>query len=122
MPSPHVTLLRPGSTSASCQPDWLVAHPFCLTVSLYLLLPTQARDSVCDDGRTSSPSDYSPRMVLCDLGTDCDDCGVWEPSGPAPWLATESPGVGPVTFLKGMNMEVCLHALHPGAVDSWLVS
>ena len=105
------------SKQAAWIAGWMAAHPYFLTVPLSLPLPAQAGDDVCDDGRTSSPSSYSPRLVMCDLGTDCDDCGVWEPSGPAPWLAKESPGVGPVAFLKGMNMEVCTYALHS---QGWL--
>ena len=34
------------------------------------------------------------RVVLCDLGTDCDDCGPWQPSGPVPWWVGEGEGRG----------------------------
>lgn len=44
-----------------------------------------ARNGVCDEGRPSkgaAPSNESA-VVLCDLGTDCEDCGAWEFRGTA---------------------------------------
>ena len=49
----------------------------------------QASDGVCDDGqdltvrllpgetRFNNDSDRTSAHVLCDLGTDCSDCGTW---------------------------------------------
>jgi hypothetical protein len=39
----------------------------------------QAKDGVCDDGRFLFNMTRSlPSTVLCDLGTDCSDCGPWK--------------------------------------------
>ena len=39
----------------------------------------QARNGFCDDGRLrDGGGSRVQRPVLCDLGTDCDDCGPWE--------------------------------------------
>ncbi|GAX77178.1 hypothetical protein CEUSTIGMA_g4623.t1 [Chlamydomonas eustigma] len=40
---------------------------------------SKARNGVCEDGRMNVTS-YVVRLVHCDLGTDCDDCGPWTPS------------------------------------------
>ena len=45
--------------------------------------PIQARNGVCDDGR--APSLEKASVVFCDLGTDCEDCGPWEPKGAPQW-------------------------------------
>ena len=47
----------------------------------------QAKDGICNDGRVkkkpgepvpiSNGADFA--FVLCDLGTDCADCGPWAP-------------------------------------------
>ncbi len=34
----------------------------------------------------------TPAQVSCDLGTDCQDCGPWTPSGHAPWCAARGRG------------------------------
>lgn len=53
---------------------------------LHNLLYGQANDGVCDDGRVKKKkagevpltgADFA--FVLCDLGTDCTDCGPWAP-------------------------------------------
>ncbi len=36
---------------------------------------TQARNGVCNEGRVRVSQ--RQESVLCDLGTDCTDCGVW---------------------------------------------
>lgn len=46
-----------------------------------------AQDGVCQEGRRSmhrsgSGSADGPLEVLCDLGTDCFDCGPWQYTGP----------------------------------------
>lgn len=39
----------------------------------------QAKDGVCDDGRfLHNMTRGLPSTVLCDLGTDCSDCGPWK--------------------------------------------
>uniref|UniRef100_A0A7S0RP63 Methyltransferase FkbM domain-containing protein n=1 Tax=Chlamydomonas leiostraca TaxID=1034604 RepID=A0A7S0RP63_9CHLO len=65
----------------------------------------KAKDGVCDDGRfkPGAQKDTSVRKVFCDLGTDCDDCGPWEPSGDVPWA---SGGPGPVARLLAKGVEV----------------
>ena len=46
----------------------------------------QANNGVCDEGRKEVASEPNKFMqVLCDLGTDCADCGPWQPSGPVSW-------------------------------------
>lgn len=46
----------------------------------------QARNGWCEDGRVNNTEEaHTPRTVWCDLGTDCDDCGPWMPSGPVKW-------------------------------------
>lgn len=47
-----------------------------------------SRNGMCDDGRpepsNASAYDGTVRQVLCDLGTDCADCGAFEtPAGEA---------------------------------------
>jgi hypothetical protein len=70
------TLLPSASTPAVPA----VLDPVCLNTCF------KASDGVCDDGRTTNPeADVVMRKVLCDLGTDCKDCGPWTPSGDAPW-------------------------------------
>ena len=57
---------------------------------------------MCDDGRAKAVADATSvkstymieRMVHCDLGTDCDDCGPWQPSGPVPWWVGVGEGRG----------------------------
>lgn len=43
--------------------------------------PGQAKNGVCNDGRPTPDKDQTDSMtifeVLCDLGTDCSDCGPW---------------------------------------------
>lgn len=43
------------------------------------LFAAQAKDGVCDDGRlVFNMTRGLGSRVLCDLGTDCTDCGVWK--------------------------------------------
>lgn len=43
--------------------------------------PGHAKNGVCNDGRPTPENDQTDSMtifeVLCDLGTDCSDCGPW---------------------------------------------
>ncbi|GBG00148.1 hypothetical protein Rsub_12839 [Raphidocelis subcapitata] len=64
----------------------------------------KANDGVCDDGR------HYPNMtqgletwVVCDLGTDCADCGPWKG---APHTASWTEPVGPIEFLRRRGIEV----------------
>ncbi len=44
-----------------------------------------AKDNVCQEGRPKKGTQVvsgSGYDVLCDLGTDCSDCGAWEFEGP----------------------------------------
>lgn len=49
----------------------------------------QARNGVCDEGRSLAPSatanEGREAQVKCDLGTDCDDCGTWETKDEVTW-------------------------------------
>jgi len=67
----------------------------------------KARDGVCNDGRQGprEQDSSSHRVVLCDLGTDCEDCGPWTPSGPTPSWAADGSG-GPIELLRSRNVEV----------------
>jgi hypothetical protein len=48
-------------------------------IHVCVLLLAQARDGVCDDGRyLHNMTRGLPSSVLCDLGTDCEDCGPWK--------------------------------------------
>ncbi len=52
--------------------------------------PLQANNGVCDDGRAEGtlsklPNDAKYSFVHCDLGTDCADCGPWQPTRTPPW-------------------------------------
>lgn len=71
----------------------------------------QANDGVCDEGRplsgsggatanansTSSPDGKGVEgkpdisQLLCDLGTDCNDCGPWSGTVPSKWWARGAP-------------------------------
>ncbi|GAX82272.1 hypothetical protein CEUSTIGMA_g9701.t1 [Chlamydomonas eustigma] len=67
----------------------------------------KAHDGVCDEGRAaafapvsipSSTDSVKAVEVLCDLGTDCADCGAW--SGHLPkW---DGPMEGPIAFVRSM--------------------
>ncbi|KAI8471235.1 MAG: hypothetical protein J3K34DRAFT_458460 [Monoraphidium minutum] len=73
----------------------------------------RARDGVCDDGRhPHNMSTGHEAWVLCDLGTDCGDCGPWK--GAKHSAAWREP-VGPVEFLrrKGVEMRVRKSSLVP---------
>jgi len=52
---------------------------------------------------------------MCDLGTDCDDCGAWTPSAPPAWIGRRA-RKGPVALLreKGVEMRVRLSSTNPG--------
>ena len=59
---------------------------------------------MCDDGTQLPLTGSAP--VLCDLGSDCADCG-------APWAGvahtpTWREGVGPIEFLRKRKIEVNL--------------
>lgn len=68
---------------------------------------SKAKNGVCEDGRPPKGSKPgSPtRMVYCDLGTDCDDCGPWETS--AATVSWEDPSVpGPIALLMSKDVQV----------------
>ena len=62
--------------------------------------PGHARNGVCNDGRPTPDKDETDSMtifeVLCDLGTDCSDCGPWVSTAPArlPWAPRRPAGLG----------------------------
>ncbi|KAL6746244.1 hypothetical protein V8C86DRAFT_3149980 [Haematococcus lacustris] len=68
----------------------------------------KARNGECNDGRPKlGATDIGvPYEVLCDLGTDCDDCGAWVPSGHVPWTDSSTPG--PVSRLVAKGVKVLL--------------
>lgn len=42
-------------------------------------LYVQAKDGICDDGRYfANMTAGKEASVVCDLGTDCSDCGPWK--------------------------------------------
>eukprot|EP00884_Botryococcus_braunii_P020612 jgi/Botrbrau1/7234/Bobra.0021s0018.1 len=57
-----------------------------------------ARDGVCNDGRSGSG------RVLCDVGTDCADCGAWSLKVPASLRTT--PLGKPIEHLRERGVEV----------------
>eukprot|EP00775_Hariotina_reticulata_P012528 gene12528-12661_t len=61
-----------------------------------------AKDGVCDDGRyLTNMTRHLGSRVLCDLGTDCSDCGSWKGVQHSKhW--TES--VGPVEYLRQQRL------------------
>eukprot|EP00878_Enallax_costatus_P016087 GHUV01016868.1.p1 GENE.GHUV01016868.1~~GHUV01016868.1.p1 ORF type:complete len:556 (+),score=129.98 GHUV01016868.1:295-1962(+) len=62
----------------------------------------KAKDGVCDDGRTNL-SQALPTVVLCDLGSDCSDCGPWKGvRNSSSW----SEPVGPVEYLRRNNIPL----------------
>ncbi|KAG1673075.1 hypothetical protein FOA52_013144 [Chlamydomonas sp. UWO 241] len=67
-----------------------------------------ARDGVCDEGRGKQAEASGPMskaaVVKCDLGSDCADCGEWQPTGPPPWDTTK--GNGPISLLMSKNVSV----------------
>mmetsp|Transcript_5720 Transcript_5720/g.12635 ORF Transcript_5720/g.12635 Transcript_5720/m.12635 type:complete len:565 (+) Transcript_5720:140-1834(+) len=65
----------------------------------------KANDGVCDEGRIQFPEPSpSAATVLCDLGTDCADCGPWTPSAPPGWLTQKR--MGPIELLRSKNISV----------------
>lgn len=65
----------------------------------------QSRNGVCDEGRSPLPTPGSPSIeVLCDLGTDCTDCGAW---GGHTWAAAHAGDwagqAGPVAFIRAVH-------------------
>ncbi|KAF6258050.1 hypothetical protein COO60DRAFT_1701519 [Scenedesmus sp. NREL 46B-D3] len=64
----------------------------------------KAKDGVCDDGRfvVNMTRGLSSR-VLCDLGTDCSDCGIWKGKQySSAWTET----IGPIEYLRRANLTV----------------
>ena len=58
------------------------AYHYC---TAYYAMP-QASNGVCNEGRKNVPNGAGEfQNVTCDLGTDCADCGPWQPSGPVSW-------------------------------------
>ncbi|KAG1678984.1 hypothetical protein FOA52_013047 [Chlamydomonas sp. UWO 241] len=66
----------------------------------------KAKDGVCDDGRVTKkfPGDAGAKgtPVLCDMGTDCSDCGTWFGYKLPPMDGFDSP----VAYLKGQDVDV----------------
>uniref|UniRef100_A0A383VNT6 Methyltransferase FkbM domain-containing protein n=1 Tax=Tetradesmus obliquus TaxID=3088 RepID=A0A383VNT6_TETOB len=64
----------------------------------------KAKDGVCDDGRfVANMTRGLASRVLCDLGTDCSDCGIWK--GKQHSAAWSEP-VGPIEYLRRANLSV----------------
>eukprot|EP00884_Botryococcus_braunii_P020609 jgi/Botrbrau1/7231/Bobra.0021s0016.1 len=57
-----------------------------------------ALNGVCNDGRSGAG------RVLCDMGTDCSDCGAWSLQLPASRRA--APLWEPITYLRDRGIEV----------------
>ncbi|KFM24864.1 A disintegrin and metalloproteinase with thrombospondin motifs 12 [Auxenochlorella protothecoides] len=67
----------------------------------------KARDGVCQDGRqVLKASRQQPFPVLCDLGTDCEDCGPWITSASEEQLAWT-----PVADILDANMTITMREL-----------
>ncbi|RMZ52919.1 hypothetical protein APUTEX25_001038, partial [Auxenochlorella protothecoides] len=67
----------------------------------------KARDGVCQDGRqVLKASRQQPSPVLCDLGTDCEDCGPWITSASEEQLAWT-----PVADILDANMTITMREL-----------
>ncbi|GAX77183.1 hypothetical protein CEUSTIGMA_g4629.t1 [Chlamydomonas eustigma] len=104
-----VSTLRPTSQQVSPPlgiQAWKPGSSVCLNTC------SKARNGVCEDGRMNVTS-YEVRLVHCDLGTDCDDCGPWTPSGPVSWSTSaaattdkEALNTGPIALLKSLDIEV----------------
>lgn len=109
--TPAVTAKAPETTAhvGAAQPYYATGttvfskpaakQPVCLNTCPH------ANNGVCNDGRQLAGRE-SPvsRQVLCDLGTDCADCGPWTPSGHAPWVTDGVPG--PIARLQQAAVEV----------------
>lgn len=54
----------------------------------------------CDDGR-SVPGKDKVENILCDLGTDCSDCGEWRLTAPISWKVEH-----PIEMLRQKNVSV----------------
>lgn len=67
-----------------------------------------AKNGVCDEGRGTAwpPEPYEGLQVLCDLGTDCADCGPWRfnATGDASSFQADMP----IKRLRSKNVEVRL--------------
>jgi len=48
--------------------------------------------------------------VKCDLGTDCADCGEWQPKGPVSW--DTNTGKGPISVLMAKGVDVRVKDAH----------
>ena len=77
--------------------------------------PGHANNGICEDGRPSIKSEAPPEemamfLVLCDLGTDCGDCG--------PWVSTDCGAALPCLLLRswlppsrGRRSRLCVSVL-----------
>ncbi|KAG1672226.1 hypothetical protein FOA52_002927 [Chlamydomonas sp. UWO 241] len=103
---PEIEVLGADSWSVGTLSASTPAVPAVPAVPVCLDTCFKASDGVCDDGRTTSPeADMLTRRVVCDLGTDCQDCGPWTPSGDAPWSVNGGPP-GPIARLLAKEVEV----------------
>ncbi|GAX85607.1 hypothetical protein CEUSTIGMA_g13022.t1 [Chlamydomonas eustigma] len=69
-----------------------------------------ANNGVCDEGRRSNSTGpgilrISYKLVTCDLGTDCADCGAWKSSEEPTWLK-EGGKEGPIALLNNRQIEI----------------
>lgn len=84
---------------------------------------SRARDGICNEGRVNMSSvntiptidnrpvgERPPAVrVYCDLGTDCADCGVWQPLAKPAWLQGKAgvpPSKPPISLLIDKGVEV----------------
>eukprot|EP00798_Chlamydomonas_sp_ICE-L_P022341 gene22341-29430_t len=66
----------------------------------------KSKNGVCDDGREAGQHNNPGQnfmFVFCDLGTDCNDCGPWQPDVPVTW---GQGGEGPIAVLIKKGVEV----------------
>ena len=85
--APQVATLAPSSLVTSAEiPTWAddwADEEICSDTCPY------SRDGVCQEGRADvngTDSGTGPYQVMCDLGTDCSDCGAWRYVGPRKFL------------------------------------
>lgn len=104
-------MLLPASLSAGEEPlqraDGWVDEDVCADTCPH------ARDGVCQEGRAgrgpaaaaAAGDGTGPFEVLCDLGTDCSDCGPWRYIGPIDGLAWD-----PVAELRGRGVALAVRS------------
>uniref|UniRef100_A0A7R9VX54 Methyltransferase FkbM domain-containing protein n=1 Tax=Chlamydomonas euryale TaxID=1486919 RepID=A0A7R9VX54_9CHLO len=94
----------PALTTGLAASSSTIPGPVCFNTC------TRARDGVCDEGRynVSGPlsmmTEATAHQAYCDLGTDCEDCGAWEPTAAPSWH--EEKREGPVALLQSRGVEI----------------